>query len=147
MSEEEMECWREVCDECEHHRSQSWCALAIPGKSKVDENYKIRMEGFWEGLNFAESEYKNLINTLDDLSREISWIPIEDEEPPERQDVIVTVIDDSGDHLYTFSTTAWRLDDHWISDNESLCGKVIAWMKLPKPYENDTNKDYENGNL
>ena len=45
------DCHPNGCDECEHSRTESWCALAIPKKGPPTEDYKIWMEGFWEGLN------------------------------------------------------------------------------------------------
>lgn len=65
------------------------------------------------------------------------WIPISEGLPNEQEDVNVTVIDDSGDNEWRYTTTAWRIRDIWISDDEVVIGTVIAWSPLPKPYEGD----------
>ena len=55
------------CDECDHHRSVSWCALAIPDHEKIDEEYKIRQEEFFKGLHAAEEHYKTIVEVLDEI--------------------------------------------------------------------------------
>ena len=65
------------------------------------------------------------------------YIPRE-ELPPDNDYVIVTIRDDSGDSPYTYVTIAqyYRIDrDLWIADNDYVCGDIIAWMPLPKPYK------------
>lgn len=62
------------------------------------------------------------------------WFPIHCCNPPEQEELIVSVCDDHGDNEYRYTTTAWRLDDCWICDNEVLFGKVEAWKPMPKPY-------------
>ena len=59
------------CEECPHHRSTSWCALAIPHHGPVSELYKIRMEGFWEGIHCAEDEYNSLIEIIEEYDKEL----------------------------------------------------------------------------
>ena len=46
------------CDNCEFNRSQSWCALALPDYKGDTELEKIRMEGFWEAVDWCEEHYK-----------------------------------------------------------------------------------------
>ena len=56
---EQVNCPVDSCDECEFHRSESWCAQAIPmNKSVYDDKYRIYMEGFWEALDWCEDHYK-----------------------------------------------------------------------------------------
>ena len=128
------------CEDCEYHRTESWCALAIPNKQQIDEAYKIRMEGFWDGISCAEKEYRACIETLeeyDEICKSFDWKIPREELPPDNDYVIVTIRDDSGDNPYTYVTIAqyYRIDrDLWIADNDYVCGDIIAWMPLPKPY-------------
>lgn len=61
------------------------------------------------------------------------WIT--DKLPPEDEEVIVTVRDDSGDSPFTFVTSAWYYGGIWISDNHRVCGEVIAWQPMPEAYK------------
>lgn len=52
--------------------------------------------------------------------------------------VLVTIRDDTGDSPYTYTDVAsytGGTDGFWISNNEPVCGTVIAWMKFPRPAE------------
>lgn len=51
-------CLADDCDECEFNRSQSWCARALPDYKGDTELEKIRMEGFWEAVDWCEKHYK-----------------------------------------------------------------------------------------
>lgn len=58
--------------------------------------------------------------------------------PPWEEEVIITVKDNSGDTAWTYTTTAWWLeDDIWISNNDIVHGDIIAWMPMPKPYREE----------
>ena len=73
----------------------------------------------------------NLLANKDDW-----WHLCKDELPSECEEVIVSVRDDSADNVYNYTTVAWMFDNgRWISDNDFVRGEVIAWMSLPKPYE------------
>lgn len=65
----------------------------------------------------------------------MEWILCFKKLPAEAQQVIVSVRDDRGDSPYCYTCCAWLLGDCWITDNDVLAGEVIAWMPLPKPYE------------
>ena len=65
------------------------------------------------------------------------WIPISEGLPHEQESVNVTVVDDHGDNEWKYTTTAWRINDIWISNDEVVMGTVVAWAPLPKPYERD----------
>ena len=54
----ELECPAEDCKDCEFNRYQSWCARALPDYKGHTELEKIRMEGFWEAINWCEEHYK-----------------------------------------------------------------------------------------
>lgn len=60
------------CNECEHHRSVEWCSLAIPNHEKIDETYKMVNEAFFEGFNAAEKQYRLLIETVEELDKELA---------------------------------------------------------------------------
>ena len=57
------------CDECDRHRSVSWCSLAIPKHEEIDETYKMVTEAFFEGFNAAEEQYKLLIEYVEELDK------------------------------------------------------------------------------
>ena len=64
------ECPVDNCDICDYHRSVSWCSRAIPHHKEIDEAYKIRIEGFFEGCRACEQEYQACIDTLEELNQE-----------------------------------------------------------------------------
>ena len=52
--------------------------------------------------------------------------------------VLVTIRDDTGDSPYIYTDVAsytGGTDGFWISNNEPVCGDVVAWMKFPRPAE------------
>lgn len=55
---EEVNCPVEHCEDCEFNRSQSWCARALPEYKGNTELERIRMEGFWEAIDWCEEHYK-----------------------------------------------------------------------------------------
>lgn len=64
---------------------------------------------------------------------EPKWIPVTEALPI--NDVIVSVLDNSGDTPYRFTSVGWCTPDgqYWVVDNE-ICYGVIAWMPLPEPW-------------
>lgn len=56
------------CEECPYHRSVSWCAQAIPKHEAIDDFYKVRMEGFWEGIRTAEDGYKLYVDFFEETN-------------------------------------------------------------------------------
>lgn len=64
-----------------------------------------------------------------------TWVLADRVLPNIDEEVIVSVCDDSGDNSYYYTTTGWLCHDTWISNNERICGEVIAWAPLPKPYK------------
>ena len=70
--------------------------------------------------------------------KQTKWIPCSERLPDYDTQVIITVLDDSGDNPYRYTTVGWRFYDAWISDNELVFGKVLAWKPIPeKPYEGE----------
>ena len=70
---EDFECPVENCEECDYHRSQSWCARAIPINKDDGPTmaHKIYMEGFWEAFEFAYQEYQileELLNKYEEIT-------------------------------------------------------------------------------
>ena len=90
---EELNCPVDNCEDCEFHRSQSWCAQALPDYKGYTELEKIRMEGFWEALNWAEEHYKwmeEYWEQLDDYTALVTKILQEcytDGRPPTAEEV------------------------------------------------------------
>ncbi len=73
----EFDCPVDDCENCEFNRSQSWCAQALPEYKGHTELEKIRMEGFWEALNWCEEHYKWMEehwNKLDDYTLNLETI-------------------------------------------------------------------------
>ena len=62
---EEVNCPVEHCEDCEFHRSTSWCAQAVPKPQEINDIYKAHMEGFWEALRYAEDEYRFMVEFYD----------------------------------------------------------------------------------
>lgn len=62
---EEVNCPVEHCEDCEFHRTESWCAQAIPNQQEINDIYKAHMEGFWEALRYAEDEYRLMVEFYD----------------------------------------------------------------------------------
>ena len=54
----DFDCPVDDCEGCDFHRTESWCSMALPRYDGPSELYKMRMEGFWEALNWAEEHYK-----------------------------------------------------------------------------------------
>jgi len=66
------------------------------------------------------------------------WIPMILQRPKHESMYIVSILDDSGDNKFRYTTVGWRPKefegtDKWIVDNE-VVGNVEAWMPFPKPY-------------
>lgn len=77
---------------------------------------------------------------IDLLSVETKWTPVSEGLPKDDEDVIVSVLDDYGDTPWKYTTVAWLCNGTWISDNDILCGTVIAWMSKPKPYREEDDE-------
>lgn len=66
---------------------------------------------------------------------EPQWILCSERLPAGQTEVIVSVLDTSGDTLFDYTASGWITTDgeYWIVDNE-ICSYVIAWCEFPEPY-------------
>lgn len=103
-------------------------------KEAKDIINKIRYEYTFNCSKNSLKVVRALGMAIDALS-EPYWIPISGGLPNEQESVNVTVVDDHGDNEWRYTTTAWRINDIWISNDEVVTGTVVAWAPLPKPYE------------
>ena len=117
------------CDDCEFSRTVSWCAQQYEKPREVGKDYKYYMEGFWAGYKNAHEEYEILEKAL----HESDWIPIDKEPPPEQENVIVSIYNDSGDIPFKYTTAGWRVGSVWIVENE-VNPYVVAWKYFPESY-------------
>ena len=78
------------------------------------------------------------IVNLPSAEPERRWIPVTEKLPINGVDVIVSVLDDSGDTPYRFTSVGWCITNgqYWVVDNE-MCYGVIAWMPLPEPWRGE----------
>ena len=79
-------------------------------------------------------QYFHLYGRKNDVVfEEVKWIPVSEALPINDVDVIVSVLDDSGDTPYRFTSVGWCAPNgqYWVVDNE-MCYGVIAWMPLPE---------------
>ena len=69
------------------------------------------------------------------------WIPVSEKLPWTDTDVLVTVLDDSGDTPWSYTSIGWLTPkgEYWVVDNE-MCYGVVAWMPLPSPYRTEMKK-------
>lgn len=78
------------------------------------------------------------VNSLAPAEPERKWIPVTESLPINDVDVIVSVLDNSGDTPYRFTSVGWCTPNgqYWVVDNE-ICYGVIAWMPLPEPWRGE----------
>ena len=93
-----------------------------------DDSHDI---GFVAGLHRA----KSLVRSLQSTNVAPDWIPCSEKLPSDFEEVIISVCDDHGDTPYNYTTVGWKCEKYWISDNDCVCGDVLAWMPLPAPYK------------
>lgn len=69
---------------------------------------------------------------------ERKWTTVTKALPCTNTNVLVTVLDDSGDTPWRYTSVGWLTPDskYWVVDND-LCYGVIAWMPIPEKYLGD----------
>ena len=68
-----------------------------------------------------------------------SWIvisPKNNKFPREGKEVLVSIRDDSGDHVTTFTAVGMMIGSKWIVDKE-IRNDVVAWQSFPEPLSDD----------
>lgn len=70
------------------------------------------------------------------------WTPVSEKLPWTDTNVLVTVLDDSGDTSWSYTSIGWITPDgkYWVVDNE-VCYGVVAWMPLPEPKEEEDDDE------
>ncbi len=84
----------------------------------------------------SNEELRKAVKRLRELppaQPEQNWIPCSERLPNDDEEVIVSILDDSGDTSFSYTTPGWHYKGIWIVDN-SRCPMVKAWMPLPEPY-------------
>ena len=96
---------------------------AVEKESQVDGSY-------------GYMDTKSIVDLLNDLPSAQRWIPVSESLPPSREEVNVSVCDETGDTRYNYTSHGWLTTDkeYWIVDNE-INNYVVAWMPLPEPWE------------
>ena len=79
-----------------------------------------------------------LVEDISSAEPERKWTLVTEALPINDVNVIVSVLDDSGDTPYRFTSVGWCTPDgqYWVVDNE-MCPGVIAWKPLPKPWRGE----------
>ena len=54
------------------------------------------------------------------------------DEPPDQEELLVSIHDDSGDLPFDYTTSGWYFKGNWIVDNQ-ICYHVAAWAFMPPP--------------
>ena len=94
--------------------------------------------------NLFQPALQKVIETISEIEQpEQQWIPVSSGELPKHNDFVnVTVLDESGDGKFSYTTVGWYLSDGmWIVNNEPMHEdnliRVIAWMPLPSSYRDE----------
>jgi hypothetical protein len=93
----------------------------------MEKIYRVQMNN--NGApNFATAE------EMSDRPQE--WIPCSERLPANDDQVIISILDESGDIPYRYSYFGWYFDRAkcWIVESEPRTD-VVAWMPLPKPWK------------
>jgi hypothetical protein len=80
--------------------------------------------------NVDIAKLADAINVLE--QSDIDWIFVNEKLPPDKEQVIVMCLDDSGDTYSYVTSTACRFMGGWLS-NDVQYMPVVAWKPLPNP--------------
>lgn len=86
-------------------------------------------------LYLKQEEILSIIENFPSADPKRKWIPVSKRLPWNDTNVLVTVLDDSGDTPWSYTSIGWLTPkgEYWVVDNE-MCYGVVAWMPLPEPY-------------
>ena len=109
----------------------------VSGKNIKDdiENFqqllkRVFITGYASGVSYQSKQAE------DDcwhIRTEDGWTNWGNKNPPCDQDLIVTVLDSSGDYDTYDTVSAWYHGGLWISKDDGVQGDVVAWKYFPKP--------------
>ena len=94
----------------------------------------LAMNRLREWLEEQKLSIKRAIIQIERCYEEHSgWISLSEEKPGEGEIVQLLIYDDHYDYDDTYVMFGWRVNDIWISDNEIIDCKVVAWKPGEKP--------------
>ena len=109
-----------------------YCAAEEWGCNADNDEAKIRSESCMAAI----IEIKLRVEKMPSIQLERRWTPVSEGLPLSREEVIVSICDETGDTRYNYTSHGWLTTDkeYWIVDNE-INNYVAAWMPLPKPWK------------
>jgi len=127
--------WMEKCIELSQDR-----LTELEGGNDMKSDSPAHAEGYGsKELDLIDSVNKLIRKYFADTHNDEWWIAVDGKSYPDRfTPVLVTIRDDTRDSPYTYTDVAsytGGTDGFWISNNELVCGNVVAWMKFPRPAE------------
>lgn len=69
---------------------------------------------------------------IESLEKQTYWTPVNEKLPEDFDKVIVTLRDDSGDHVNYYTDIGFRCNGCWVVDDDISC-QVSHWMPYPSP--------------
>ena len=116
---EEVNCPVDNCEDCEFNRSQSWCARALPDYKGHTELEKIRMEGFWEAIDWCEEHYK--------------WMEEHWEQLDAYTGLVIKILEECyADGRPPTEADMFMIDTFWNGEEQWKIGIVIGLVKERK---------------
>ena len=117
-----------------------WCdkALRSPLITSVDA-YATKVE------RASLKHYREVLELLEPAQPEPKWIPVSESLPGTDDSILITYIV-NGNKRKRYVVEAWYSGDgDWISVQDEYIAsdsiwEVIAWMPMPKPYEEGKNE-------
>lgn len=91
-------------------------------------------ETYTEPRNDTDEITIDACNGAIELLEQIRWIPVSERLPEYDEDIIITHKGTMGQPI---TSVSYFDGDFRTEDGEGYFGDVIAWMKLPDPYESE----------